>query len=222
MAKLIEAKGRVLFEDDFRSGLVNWHQEGTGRVFISEPGTMRLECVESAQGREGCMAFCRRDFPDGISVDYDMLVEKSNGLVITFVAMRGLNGEDIINDLPPRRGVFKDYVGQDARMRSYHVSVSRYDDAGVHTGVSNWRRNPGLHLMGQGPDLCKEIGRKYRITIVKDGPHCQLGVNGTLAHEFIDPGEIKDEIPSSGKAGFRAIGSLVLAEISNFRVRALG
>jgi hypothetical protein len=60
--------------------------------------------------------------------------------------------------------------------------------------VSNWRRNPGLNLMREGPDLCKQIGRWYRIRIVKDGGHCQLGVDGALAHEFTDPGELKSPL----------------------------
>ena len=217
----MEPNGEVLFEDDFRSGPDNWHHEGTGTVTIPEPGLMLLDCTGSRQGGPGCQSFCSRDFPDGIAVECDLLVKESNGLVITFLAMRGLKGEDIITDLPPREGIFLDYVGQDARMRSYHVSVSRYNDRGEHTGVSNWRRNPGLHLMGQGEDLCKEVGRPYHIRIVKDGGHCQLGVGRRLAHEFTDPGELPDEIPSCGKVGFRAIGSRVIAQIRNFRVRAL-
>ena len=218
---LIEPKGEVLFEDDFRSGLDNWHHEGTGLISSPEPGVMLLDCTGSHQGGRGCQAFCRRDFPDGIAVEYELLVRESNGLVITFAAMRGLRGEDVIADLPPREGIFADYVGEDARMRSYHLSVSRYDDEGHHTGVSNWRRNPGLHLMGQGEDLCRELGRRYSIRIVKDGPRCQLGVNGRLAHEFTDPDELPDEMPSSGKVVFRAIGSRVIAVIRDFRVRRL-
>ena len=221
MSELIHPKGDVLFEDLFRGDLSNWHHEGVGKIEIVRPGTMRLDCTGSRQGREGCHAFCRRDFSDQICVQYMLKVAQSNGLVITFVAMQGLNGEDMIADLPARRGVFADYVGGDALIRSYHVSVSRYDDTGTHTGVSNWRRNPGLNLVGQGPDLCKEVGEAYEISIVKDGPHCQLGVNGKLAHEFTDSGEIDDEIPSGGKVGFRAIGSKVIADISAFRVISL-
>ena len=221
MAELIQPHGEALFEDRFDGDLGAWHHEGTGTVTIPGPGTMLLDCTGSHQGGPGCQAFCLRDFPDGICVQYNVRLRQSNGLIITFVAMRGLQGEDMIDGLPPRAGVFKDYTGEDARMRSYHVSVSRYNDVGDHTGVSNWRRNPGLHLVGQGEDLCKEIGRQYRVSIVKDGDHCQLGVDGRLAHEFTDPGEIDDEIPSSGKVGFRAIGSQVIAEISDFRVICL-
>jgi hypothetical protein len=218
--KLIEPRGRVLFEEHFKD-LDNWHHEGTGRIFIPESGLLRIECISSQQGDMGTQAFCRLDFPDSIAIEYDLKVLTNYGLIITFVAMMGLEGQDMLTALPPRKGMFKEYTGNDAGLRSYHVSISRYDDAGNHTGVSNWRRNPGLHLMSQGPDLCKKIQRWYRIRIVKNGHHCQLGVNGQLAHEFIDPGDIATPLPTDGKVGFRAIGANVQALIRNFRVVAL-
>ncbi len=221
MSDLMVPKGPVLFEEGFREGLGEWVHEGGGKVEIARPGVMLLDCTGSQQGGVGTQAFCRRDFPDGIALEYDLLVKQSNGLVITFFAMRGLRGEDALTELPPRAGRFGDYVGEDAPMRSYHVSVSRYDDQGVHTGVSNVRRNPGCHLVSQGPDLCQEIGRSYHVTIIKDGRQCQVAVDGRVAHDFVDPDELPDEIPGGGKLGFRAIGSLVLAEVSGLRVRAL-
>jgi hypothetical protein len=53
----------------------------------------------------------------------------------------------MITELPARKGIFSDYI-YDMKMRSYHVSISRYNDEGKHTGVSNWRRNPGIFMMG--------------------------------------------------------------------------
>ena len=210
----------MLYVDRFDDA-AHWIQEGAGNLLVRE-GVLRFECLASQQGGVGCMAFCRQDFPDGIALEYHLNVRESNGLFIAFVGLRGLKGEDFLSGLPPRRGEFCEYTGGDARMRSYHVSVSRYDDAGVHTGVSNWRRNPGLHLMAQGPDLCAEIGRTYRIRIEKEGPRCALYVDGQPGPAFTDPGELPDEIPSTGKIGFRAIGSRVIAEVSHLRVARLG
>ncbi len=217
---LIEPAGKVLHEERFLN-LDTWYHEGQGELKLDAPGTLRLEILGSKQGAEGSMAFCRTDFPDHIALEYDLKVLTPNGLVITFVAMEGLHGEDMIRDLPGRTGVFADYVGQDAKLKSYHVSVSRYDDQGVHTGVSNWRRNPGLNLMAQGPDLCQEINRWYRIRIVKDGPTVQLQVNGEVAHGFVDPQTLETALPTKGKIGFRAIGSEVKALVRNLRVVAL-
>jgi hypothetical protein len=222
VSELIAPRGKVLFEENFKD-LANWRHEGDGAMKLDkeEPGTLRLECLESRQGGAGAQAFCLKDFPDGIAVEYDLKVLTRNGLVITFVAIKGSQGEDLFDPaLPKRTGVFGDYVRSD-RLVSYHVSVSRYDDKGVHTGESNWRRNPGLNLMKSGQDFCKEINRWYRIRIVKDGGHCQLGVDGKLAHEFADPGELKAPLPADGKVGFRAIGSEVRMLARNFRVTAL-
>lgn len=221
---LVKPDGKLLFEEDFRGGLAHWRLEGIGTPQIVENArgetSLRLDSVGSIQGAEGCNYFHTRDFPDHIALDYDLYVHFSDGLFITFVAMCGLSGEDMFS-LPARSGVFGDYVAKEALLRSYHVSVSRYNDKGMHTGVSNWRRNPGLVLMAQGPDMCKTVRTFYHITIIKACRHLQLGVDGSLAHEFTDPGTIPLPIPDSGKFGFRAIGSKIIADVSNIRVTAL-
>ena len=216
---LVEPKGAVLYEEPFRT-LNNWHHEGRGELSQPEPGLMQLNCVGSRQGSAGCMAFCRIDFPDSICIEYDLKALTTNGLVITFVATRGRRGEDMITELPKREGIFADYI-YNPNLRCYHVSVSRYNDKGVHTGVSNWRRNPGIFLMAQQPDLCKEPRRWYHVAIVKKGGLLQMAVDGKLAGGFIDPDEIPEPMPSAGKIGFRAIGAKVLAQVKNLRVTAI-
>lgn len=219
MAPLPAATGKLLYQDDF-SQLTNWHHEGIGDLSSPEPGMLQLNCLGSKQGREGCMAFCRTDFPDNIKIEYEVKALSRRGLIITFIAARGRNGEDMISELPARTGIFADYIHNEA-MRSYHLSVSRYNDKGEHTLVSNWRRNPGIFLMGQQDDACREINTWYRIAIVKKGPLLQLSVNGQPAGGFLDPQEIPEEVPSAGKIGFRAIGADVRVQIRNFRVTAL-
>lgn len=214
-------KGHIIFEDGF-DNLDYWHSEGLVEgVTRLEPGTMRLDCNSSEQGGLGSMAFCNKDFPDRICIEFDFYMEEKNGLVIVFCGMMGRNGEDAIFEVPKRKGMFEEYTGKNASIRSYHVSISRYDDNGNHTGVSNWRRNPGLHLMAQGEDYCKEIRKKYHIEIIKAGPTCQLWVDGKFASGFTDPQTLPDKMPTSGKVGFRAIGKKAIARISNFKVTEL-
>lgn len=130
-------RGKIIFEDNFKN-LENWHAEGFAEgVTRLKPGTMRLDCSGSEQGGIGCMAFCKKDFSDSICIEFDFYMEEKNGLVIVFCGMKGLNGEDATTGLPPRKGMFDEYTGKDAAIRSYHVSISRYDDNGIHTGVSN-------------------------------------------------------------------------------------
>jgi hypothetical protein len=200
--------------------LDRWHLEGLTTGVSLQNGALRLACEGSRQGAEGVMAFCKLDFPDDIVLEYDLLVETHNGLLITFVGMQGLNGEDALTGVPPRSGVFNDYVGDNASTRSYHVSICRYDDKGEHTGVSNWRRNPGLHLLTSGPDLCRETGRTYRVRITKSGPQLAVYVDGQPGASVVDPQSLPGPIPTAGKIGFRAIGSSAVFRISNLRVIA--
>lgn len=208
----------ALFEDNFRD-LAAWHLEGRVEGVSVSNGVLRLDCTGSQQGGIGAMAFTKRDFPDHIVIEYDLVVEQTNGLLITFVAMQGTNGEDAITGVPSRTGVFDEYTGPNASTRSYHVSVCRYDDRGVHTGVSNWRRNPGLHLMAAGKDLCTETGKTYRVAITKRGPHGEIRVNGEPGAAFTDPQTLPGPVPTAGKIGFRAIGSRAVFRISNFKIR---
>jgi hypothetical protein len=128
---------------------------------------------------------------------------------------------DISKGVPPRKGKFIDYTGKNATTRSYHLSLSRYNDKGEHTGVSNWRRNPGLALVGQGPDPCEKTGEIYHVAIIKRGALCQLQVNGDVVSGFIDDQIDEEEIPRDGKIGFRAIGALAVVRIANLKVTAL-
>lgn len=211
----------LLFEEKFEN-LENWHLEGLkAGVSIPKAGELRLACEGSKQGSVGAMAFCKRDFPDNIAIEYDLVVENHSGLLITFVAMQGVDGQDAITGVPPREGVFADYVGDKATTRSYHVSVCRYDDEGKHTGVSNWRRNPGLNLMASGKDWCTEVGRVYHVRITKRGPSCRVEVDGKVGAEFTDPQTLSDPIPTVGKIGFRAIGSKAVFRVSNLKVTKL-
>jgi hypothetical protein len=220
-ATAVVPQGKVLFEERFEN-LAGWHLEGnTNRISIMPGGGLRIDCTGSAQGGIGAHAICRRDFPDRIALSYDLFVETRNGLLITFLALRGTNGADAIAGVPPREGWFREYTGKDAAVRSYHVSLSRYDDAGVHTGVSNWRRNPGLHLMADASDPCKEIRTPYRVVLIKDGARCQLQVDGRLVSDFTDPGTLPGPLPDGGKIGFRAIGAEAIVRIANLRVTAL-
>jgi hypothetical protein len=212
--------GECLHAEDF-ANFDNWHHEGIGAIMAAPDGGMRLHCHGSRQGAEGCMAFFRPNLPDQIAIEYDATIRSQGGLLINYVAIRGLNHEDMIRDakrLPPRTGIMANYFSREWGLQSYHVSISRFDDKGRHTGTSNWRRNPGCLLIGHGIDPCKEIGRAYRIRLTKDEGACQCFVDDTYAHGFIDRDTLRYPIPDNGKFGFRLIGSDVMVDIRNFRV----
>lgn len=215
----------LLHEDDF-ADFENWHHEGIGELKPAPDGGMRLHCFGSRQGAEGCMAFFRPTLPDQVAFEYDITVRSHGGLVINYMAMRGLNREDMIRDtpqvLPERTGIMANYWHRKWGLQSYHVSFSRFNDKGEHTGTSNWRRNPGALLVGHGNDLCREINRKYHVRVTKDEGHCQFFVDGEFAHGFIDRDVLRLPIPTAGRFGFRTIGSDVMVDVEAFRVYRIG
>jgi hypothetical protein len=223
--KLAKAEGKVLFEAalDASDG---WVHEGIGRLVFGQ-GRMQLDGIGGGQGGLACHAFCPLDIPDGFRLDYTFSAEFNQGLLITFIGLKGLNGEDFLSGLPARQGIFAEYNGEHPdrfapTSRSYHVSISRYNDEGEHTGVSNWRKNPGMKMMAQAGDPCRRVGQDYDISIVKNGRDAQLGVNGELVSAFRDDDPDRATVPADGKIGFRAVGSKVVFNISRFRVTALG
>lgn len=213
----------LLHTDDF-AGFDAWHHEGIGEIVPAPDGGMRLHCLASKQGGPGCMAFFRPDLPDQVAIEYDLTIRSQGGLVINYIAIRGLNGEDMIADadrLQPRTGIMANYYALKWGLQSYHVSVSRFNDTGEHTGTSNWRRNPGCLLIGHGLDPVGELNRPYHIRLTKDAGACQLYVDGLFAHGFIDRDTSRYPIPDTGKFGFRLIGSDVMADVARFRVRSI-
>ncbi len=218
---IIVPQGERLFKEDFNN-LDRWHLEGhKDGASLADGGWLKLDCSGSQQGGVGVQAFLKQDLPDNICMEYDLYTEEKNGLLLTFLGMKGVKGEDAITGVPPREGKFIDYTGKEASTRSYHISLSRYNDEGMHTGVSNWRRNPGLNLVGQGPDPCEKIGQVYHVAIIKQGGLCQLQVDGKVISGFIDDNIAEDLIPKDGKIGFRAIGARAVFRIGNLKVTAL-
>jgi hypothetical protein len=213
----------LLFADDF-ADFANWHHEGIGEIAPAPEGGMRPHCFGSRQGGEGCMAFFRPDLPDPVAVEYDVTVRSHGGLVINYLAIRGLGGEDLIGDrhkLPPRTGIMANYYSARWGLQSYHVSYSRFRDDGTHTRTSNWRRNPGGLLVGHGIDPCREVDRAYHVRITKDRGHCQFFADGRYAHGVLDRDTAAYPIPDTGKFGFRLIGSDVMADVAAFRAYRL-
>ena len=217
----VEYKNLALLHADDFADFSSWHHEGVGAFLPAPEGGLRLHCHGSRQGAEGCMAFFRPTLPDQVAIEYDVKVHSHGGLIINYLAIRGLHGEDLIEDaarLKPRTGIMSNYYSKEWGLQSYHVSFSRFLDSGEHSNTSNWRRNPGCLLCGHGPDLARELGRQYRIRVTKDTGHCQLFVDGQFAHAFIDRDTTRYPIPDTGKFGFRLIGSDVMADVRHFRI----
>lgn len=200
----------------------SWVHEGVGSIEATADGAVRLTCRGSRQGQEGCMAFLRQPLPDQIAVEYTLTVKSRGGLIINYLALRGVNGEDLFDPrLPKRTGIMPNYWATQWGLQSYHVSICRFNDRGQHTGTSNWRRNPGARLVGHGEDPIREIDRAYRVRITKDRGHGQLFVDGVFAHGFVDHATNLGPIPDHGRFGFRLVGQNVVAEFRDLSVRRI-
>lgn len=217
------ADRELLFSDDLLD-LANWHHEGIGTMETLPGGGLRLHCLGSRQGEEACLAFFRPDLPDRVAVSYEIVIHSHGGLVINYIALRGLKGEDLIRDagrLEPRTGVMKNYYAARWGLQSYHISFSRFNDRGMHTNTSNWRRNPGARLVGHGDDPVRELGRRYRVRLTKDAGFLQFFVDGAFAHAAVDRDTSRRPLPDYGKFGFRLVGSDIKADIFGFRVHRI-
>ncbi len=217
----LDYANKQLLHEDQLTDVSAWHHEGIGSIGPLRGGGMQLICPGSQQGGPGCMAFFRPTLPDQIVVEYDIVIHSHGGLVINYVAIRGLHGEDLIADadaLEPRGGEMKNYFARKWGLQSYHLSFSRFNDQGQHTNTSNWRRNPGCRLAGHGNDLVRELGQKHHICLTKDEGYLQFYVDGVFAHGVVDRDTSRYPIPDTGKFGFRLIGSDVKADVFNFRV----
>ena len=121
---------RALIEQDSFDNLEKWHHEGAGQLDLIDGGGMRIGCLGSRLGGAGCMAFFRPTLPDGIAITYDLVVNSHGESIINYLALRGLNGEDVITDisrLRSRSGVMKNYYAAKWGLQSYHVSFSRFE-----------------------------------------------------------------------------------------------
>jgi len=204
----------------------DWIHEGIGEIVSTpgQPGALDFACLGSIQGAEACMGFFKTPLPDQVEISYELTVHSQRGLVINYFALWGINGEDPFAPgctLPPRTGIMANYWAKEFGLRSYHISVSRYNDKGIHTGTANIRRNPGGLLVGHGVDPVRTTNTPFRIRITKDLGAIQYHVNDVLAFACVDHATNLGPIPDQGYFGFRLIGSDVRITVKDFAVHAI-
>jgi hypothetical protein len=214
-------------QEELHSGVTaaDWAHEGVGTITATADGRgMDLACLGSKQGAQGCMAFFKHALPDQISVSYELTVHSQAGLVINYLALRGIQGESVLDEtsgLPGRTGIMANYWAKEFGLQSYHLSFTRYNDKGVHTGTANIRRNPGGLLVGHGVDPIREVGRVFKLRITKDLGAVQLFVDGVLAMAAVDHATNLGPIPDGGHFGFRLVGDDVRATVKDFKVKKI-
>jgi hypothetical protein len=195
--------------------------EGIGVIDANPLSGVDMACTGSRHGEEGCMAFYKNPLPDRIAIEFDINLHKNHGLIIFYLALRGKHGEDAIKDagrLPPRTGLMANYWSPIWGLQSYHLSVCRHNDKAIHTGTSNWRRNPGGILVGHGEDPIRQTNTDYHVRITKDSGSCQFFVNDQFAHGFVDHATHLGPPPDHGYFAIRLCGPDIQATVSHLTV----
>lgn len=137
-------------------------------------------------------------------LEFDLSFSNSRGIGVFFIAARGLEGEDILKDLPKRNGKYNQYTK--GKINSYGFSLYRFFPDGKHNPGTNLRKNSGFHRVNHiRPDPVMKANQTYRIRIEKVGDHLRLWVDGNLIHDWEDDGTHGATL-KGGKIGFRIRG----------------
>ena len=213
-------RGRLLYANamDHPDRVESWVMEGPG-VLTAQDGWLHMQS-ERPDGPQGHMVFwCPENFPTSFIAEWEFILEGPVGLCIVFFAATGPEGQSIFApEMRPRSGEFGHYVRSD--LHAYHISYYA-STPWVPRSMANLRKNPGLHLLGNGPIAVRaESGKVYRAQLVKDGPRIRMSIDGHTIIDNTDTGEQFDQPLKGGKIGFRQM-QWTEARYRNFRVHAL-
>ena len=117
-----------------------WHLEGQGKAQIDN-GKLALQDAAGA----GVVLWARQDFPSDMRLQFDLSFSNNRGIGVFFIAARGVEGEDILKDLPKRSGKYREYTK--GKINCYGFSLHRFFPDGRHNAGTNIRKNSGFHLV---------------------------------------------------------------------------
>lgn len=192
----------VSFEASFAGSQLDltniWHFEGQGKAQIDN-GRLALQ-----DAGVGAVLWARQDFSPDVRLQFDLSFSNNRGIGVFFIAARGVEGEDILKDLPERTGKYGQYTK--GKINNYGFSLHRFFPDGKHNAGTNIRKNSGSHLVQHvEPDPVMKANQTYRIKIEKVGGRLRLWVDGNLIHDWKDEG-MNSATLKTGKVGFRVRG----------------
>lgn len=213
-------KGRLLYHNAFSDPQLtrSWVLEGPG-ILEEADGWMRMRSARP-DGPQGHFVFwCPEDFPDSFVAEWEFMLDDPVGLCIVFFAATGPEGQSIFApEMRPREGVFGHYVYSD--LHAYHISYYA-STPWVPRSMANLRKNPGLHLLGNGPIEVRALeGKIYRAVLVKQGPRIRMSIDGHTIIDVTDEGQRFGNPLKGGKIGLRQM-QWTEARYRNFRVYAM-
>ncbi len=220
----IPEPGKLLYQTSMASqkSVSDWIMEGPGKLEFKQ-GWMEMYSPDEAGHH---VFWAPKDFPDSFIASWEAQnLETDAGLVIVFMAARGVNGEDIFDpSLPPRNGTFTQYT--EGSIKSYHISYYANAAHNPDRGHANLRKNNTFSLLQQGSEgIPTESMDSHQISLVKEGPRVRLYVDERKVIDYTDTTPIVDGVDTgtalgAGKIGFRQM-KWTHFRYRNFRVYSL-
>jgi len=215
-------KGKLLYENTLNSKkcLDRWIVEGPAEYNFKD-GWLNIQSKQPDGNHitGHIVMWCPEDFSGDFIAEWEVQIVNKYGLCIVFFDASGDNRKSIFDpSLAKRNGVFKQYTNGD--INSYHISYYAATPLGVRS-MSNLRKNKGFYLVSNGPTGI-EYGSKeiHKITLIKEGGHIQLAVDGKKIIDFTDDGKTYGPVWNYGKIGLRQM-KWTNAKYRNFKVYSL-
>ena len=217
---MASVKKQVHFESDFeRTGLdlqETWHLEGEGTAEVVDGMLVLYEATES----EGLVLWLRQDIPSDMELSFDVAFSNNRGIGVFFLAARGTGGQDILEEMPGRKGAYGEYTR--GEINCYGVSLHRFYPDGRHNEGCNLRRNSGFHIVHHAEeDPIMEADSEHHVRILKTGARIQMWVDGKVLHDWTDDSAHGKPL-GGGKIGLRSRGDASCKmQIANLTVHAV-
>jgi hypothetical protein len=221
---IVPEPGELLYQSSMASpeSVSDWIMEGPGKVVFKD-GWMHMFSLNEAGHH---VFWAPQDFPDSFIARWEAQnLETDAGLVIAFLAARGVNGEDIFDpSLPPRDGTFTQYT--EGSIKSYHISYYANAAHNPDRGHANLRKNNTFRLLQEGDvGIPTDSKSKHQMTLVKEGPRVRLYVDDRKVIDYTDTTPVVDGVDTgaaldSGRIGFRQM-KWTHFRYKNFRVHSL-
>lgn len=139
-----------------------------------------------------------------IAVEFDFKPERRDGLALLVAQASGMQGEDIIDDLPPRTTGSMSTIVSD-RVRNYHWEFFRHvpgvrGDIATHVLV----KNPWQYPLGLSSQPLLELHQWHRLLFVQEGNHLRAGIDGEWVLDVHDrPDSNNGPVFTRGRIGIR-------------------
>jgi len=214
-------QGKLVFEDNWASGLQNWVVEQFDRDEVGVDYADNRMLVTTKKGVDGVMVWCKHQLPENFMVEYDITPVSESGFYLIYFCTERKNREDILDHLDDtftNYSLFEKYTRGETN--SYHISYRRNDNP-----TCNLRKNPGLTngtlLKQQALSGILAAGKSHHVVLRKTGSHISLEVDGESFMNYTDDGTVAGPHYSGGRFGIRQVYDSE-GYYQNFRIWDLG